>query len=488
MNRERRRETVRAAAVTLASAGGLALCGALDAPPALLTVALVGCVALAAAAPVGALGAVVVALPWFYSPVPVGTAEFPASELLLATALIGLGLHFLAAEMINIRSWGQATRRPSRLFADLGLRTIVARVGRSRTWVAATSLAALGLLHLLWLHERTPFDAAAREWRWTLLEPALLVAACAAIATPRSRTYLAGCLVVGAGLAALAGLVEVLAGGGVVADGARRATGPYPHPNALALYLVRGWALVAAWWVWEPRHRAWLTLPVVLTTLGLAATLSRGALAAAVVAGFIIALRAAPRLRLFAAIVGGGLVALLIAVASGRMLDTFSGGSASLRLEIWRSAFGMVRDAPVWGYGPDGFLYSYAPRYVSPSAWAERFTAHAHNLLLDAWIRLGIIGAAIVAVALVACLLVVYQRVLRRDGGHGLDTVALVALVTVFVHGMVDNAYFGHDLAMSTWLLMWLAVDRRGNAVEGDSVSGAHPGDRRRRLYRLAPV
>jgi O-antigen ligase len=170
------------------------------------------------------------------------------------------------------------------------------------------------------------------------------------------------------------------------------------------------------------------------------------------------------------------------------MLDTFSGGSASLRLEIWRSAFGMVRDAPVWGYGPDGFLYSYAPRYVSPSAWAERFTAHAHNLLLDAWIRLGIIGAAIVAVALVACLLVVYQRVLRRDGGHGLDTVALVALVTVFVHGMVDNAYFGHDLAMSTWLLMWLAVDRRGNAVEGDSVSGAHPGDRRRRLYRLAPV
>ena len=56
----------------------------------------------------------------------------------------------------------------------------------------------------------------------------------------------------------------------------------------------------------------------------------------------------------------------------------------------------MIANHPLRGVGLDGFLYAYRSRYVLPSAWEEPNLSHPHNLLLDAWTRLGLAGVAVV--------------------------------------------------------------------------------------------
>jgi putative inorganic carbon (HCO3(-)) transporter len=222
--------------------------------------------------------------------------------------------------------------------------------------------------------------------------------------------------------------------------------------------------------------------------MGLIATLSRGGLAAAAIIIALLAAVAAPR-RLF--VVAGALVAcalFLMVVANARMLNAFDGGSASLRFDVWTATLAMIRDHPVWGYGPDGFLYNYNPRYVQPTAWAERFTAHAHNLVLDFWVRLGIIGAAVVTVAIGACLASVATFVQAGNRRETIADAALIGLLAAILHGMVDNGYFVHDLAMSAWLLIWLAMQRRTGVAKEGTVGIARSGRWRMRIHRVAPV
>ena len=71
-------------------------------------------------------------------------------------------------------------------------------------------------------------------------------------------------------------------------------------------------------------------------------------------------------------------------------------GTAVLRLRLWQSALEMVRDHPLWGIGLDQFLYLY-PTYMHPDAWREPNLSHPHNLLLDFWLRLGLLGLVALA-------------------------------------------------------------------------------------------
>ena len=104
----------------------------------------------------------------------------------------------------------------------------------------------------------------------------------------------------------------------------------------------------------------------------------------------------------------------------------------------------------VFGIGLDQFLYVYTPRYVRPAAWSERFTSHPHNLILDLWLSLGILGLIVAAgYAFVLVRRATQARALRS----GLATAALAAIVAGFLHGLVDNGYFLPDLALVWWFL-----------------------------------
>ena len=466
-----------ALAVAVVSVATVALAGV--AGVGLLTlIALALVIALACISPTGVLAGSIAALPYFYRPLDVAGQQFASSELLLLAAAFGTAVRSVAFTGNGLED----------LVA--GLRSSLAGVVRSPVVIAAGVLVMLGGVLVAF-----PYDAAyraesLREWRWVLAEPALMLGLLVWHQRNRwLRELAAFALIAGGAVASLHALADLALGGGVSVGGVTRIAGLYPHPNALALMTVRIAALAFVWAVVDPRVRRWVVPLLIICVVTVAATFSRGAMLAGLVAVGLVLVTAPPRIRLAGA--GSVVLGLLLAVALARdrMLDLFGGGSGSLRLDIWSSALTMIDDRPVLGYGPDQFLYAYLPRYVQPTAWGERFTAHAHNVLLDFWIRLGIIGAAFAGAVLLLCLIALARRMRDLDRSQALGMAGLVALTASFAHGMVDNAFFAHDLAMSSWLLAWLAFGATPESASSEGgVDIARPGVGRGRLHRLASL
>lgn len=399
---------------------------------------------LAFISPLGVLMATVIALPFFYEPLMFGTATLASSEVLLVSAAIG------SAARLTIG----IIRSSSRVEA---IRGYASTLLQSRLIWFLLVIVSAGIVSTAFAFEPSARSASVRELRWTLLEPLVLVSLLILFARKAtSRILLAGALIAAGTIAAGLAFVDVVSGGGVLADNVRRLSGPLPHPNALALFLVRPLALAAALSIVQPPWRRYTLPPLLLIGVATFGTFSRGAMIALVGLALLLAVHTSVRTRLvmFGTVVFTGLVAILM--AGDRMLSAFGGGSVSLRIDIWTSALQMIRDRPVLGYGPDQFFYAYAPRYILPTAWDERFTSHAHNLIADSWIRLGIIGAVMACIALV----IVFRAAFVNRGSGPVAYAATVALAATLIHGLIDNAYFGHDLAMSAWLLAWLAFDR----------------------------
>ena len=87
----------------------------------------------------------------------------------------------------------------------------------------------------------------------------------------------------------------------------------------------------------------------------------------------------------------------LAGIASGRRarVERFASRilrARFLRLSLWRAAWAMAQDHPLWGVRPDNFLYYYS--VISCGAEVDP-SLPPHNLLLDFWLRLGASGAAI---------------------------------------------------------------------------------------------
>jgi putative inorganic carbon (hco3(-)) transporter len=398
--------------------------------------------------PLGLLLAVIVLLPYFYRPIEVSSLRIASSELLLLCLIPATALRLTYAILTNRATMGETLR-------------LSINVMRERQVQVLVVLSVVGAALLMTVDDSLARGAGFREWRWTLLLPLVFVTFLSLFAHSKmARKLLVVSLAAAGLLASLHGVLDVITDAGVQADSVRRISGPLPHPNALALFLVRPLVLAIALSVLLPRWRP-LMIPLALVTgVATLGTFSRGALIAILAALAILAFQAQRRVRYLAGASTAAVLGMMFALAGERMRSAFEGGSVSLRLDIWSASMRMIRDNPVSGYGPDQFLYTYSPRYILPGAWNERFTAHAHNLIADSWIRLGIIGA-VIAIGVFA--VVIVRLFQSRRYAMDLDEFrypALVAFAAVLVHGLIDNAYFSHDLAMSFWLLLWLAFYR----------------------------
>jgi O-antigen ligase len=160
---------------------------------------------------------------------------------------------------------------------------------------------------------------------------------------------------------------------------------------------------------------------------------------------------------------GGVVVAALTAIPLLRhprfasLLDT-QGGTTFFRLKLWQATVGMIRDHPWLGVGLDNFLYQYRGRYILPDAWQEPDLSHPHNILLDHWARLGILGVVAGAWLQVAFWrLALPLRRLRDPDRRALALGLMGAMADTLVHGLVDHSFFLIDLAFAFLLLLALA-------------------------------
>lgn len=357
---------------------------------------------------------------------------------------------------------------------------------------------------------------AIREWRWLIIEPLILyiLLRLALAHSKRFQWQLILTLVVGGAVVALVGILQYVGinlvpligdkvgfgADATVAEGVRRVTSFYGHPNNLGLTMERllplGYALGfaslpylrAEWGMQDVRAVRVVQVVLLGSTLlmGIAVLLSfsKGALIATFVALLIItAAQVEGRGRIFirpAWLISVVLVGSAVGIGAILFFSTerfdLLGASSGVRVKTWLSALAMVRDYPLFGVGMDQFLRHY-PDYIHPSLanTNEQFTSHPHNLLLDVWLRMGVVGVVIFGWLFGRFFRPLLREcvcLFRRQQPHWspLDVGLLAAMSATVVHGLVDNFYFVPNLAIIFWVYM--ALREEGEVV-------GHCGQRR---------
>jgi len=123
-------------------------------------------------------------------------------------------------------------------------------------------------------------------------------------------------------------------------------------------------------------------------------------------------------------------------------LDYRNRSSTSVRLEIYRTSWDLIKKNPIFGLGPGLFQANYqnqAPITLehAPLEWNM---PHPHNIFLGFWMNAGLIGL----IAFIGILILAHQRF----------TFPLIALWGILIHGFFDMPFWKNDLAMIFWLII----------------------------------
>jgi O-antigen ligase len=333
-----------------------------------------------------------------------------------------------------------------------GLREGWNRLGEWRwptmAWFAATLIA---------VFIAPSFVAALGLWRAFVLEPLVVFVMLADLVrdeetAKRIRDALFWTVIALAGIA----VVQFFSGWGIpspwnvaILDG-RRATGPFPYPNALSLFVgpIGVWAFgrntqhatrnIKSLEMWT-----WIASLVAMVL----ARSDGGLIAFAAVAVLSLLLDARSRRWMV-----GVLAAAVLLVAFLPMLRTplwklvsFQGWSGQVRVTMWRETVEMLKDRPMFGAGFGGYPIVFKPYHKA--TYIEIFQ-YPHNILLNLWSETGVLG--IVVFGWIAW---TWFRLGRRRG-----FAAVAPLVAILIHGLVDVPYFKNDLAMVFWLLVFLTT------------------------------
>ncbi len=348
---------------------------------------------------------------------------------------------------------------------------------------------------------------ALRQYRWTVLEPlayyvlvVALLRETRAMARALWAVVAAGALVAALGLGQYVFHPETLSGSywvGHVMYPLHLVTSVYGSPNNLGLLLDRaipvavvlGVALLILARRQEPDatpRAAYLALAAVAPMAAvLVLSNSRAGIITAAAVSLAAALlwrgKRAPRLEL-----AGGIVVVLGAALV--LWKARHGLSTVARLHVWLSGLKMIRDHPLFGVGPDNFLYYYVnPSVLDPhnsslqgciaavkavtlpakhymdtvNAWQEPCLSHPHNIVLDAWLSAGFVGLVALILVGIGFVLLSWRNVQwSRLGPARTVQVACIAIVAAtVVHGMVDNSIFVPDLAVLLWLALALTAN-----------------------------
>ncbi len=411
----------------------------------------------------------------------IGGAQFSMVEVLTLVAVaawvlqkaVGSRQKAADGESSTIRNSQPRHRPPGQVFAIRNLR------------LASFDLAVIFfvLLGILSVKTAGNFGVAMREFRVIVIEPALLYGLIrVSNLSRRDLQRLVDAFILSAVAVSLIGLYQYFFTDWVIfGEGVRRVLAVYGSPNNLALYLDRALPLVIALALFANERRlevastqsqsrpasaepakagfvlllqriysprflyALATIPIALAVY---LTYSRGALLIGVPAGLLfIGLFSGWRVRLaLAALLVIGVLALVPFSQTERFRSLFETGTGTgfFRISVWESGIAMIRDHPVFGVGLDNFLYEY-PKYIQPAAWREPNLAHPHNIVLDFWVRLGILGV----VALAWMLIGFYRSGFQKFAGANRALVLglMASMIAALAHGMIDAAYFYVDLA-----------------------------------------
>jgi O-antigen ligase len=346
------------------------------------------------------------------------------------------------------------------------------------------ALAVLGSVSLLW---SDLLPEALRELRVMLIEPALFYALIRVLRPDRRDLAFAVEVLLFTGfLLAAIGIVSFFTEENVVVtqEGARRLISVYGSPNSVGLMLGRILPFALAYLLADVTQWRKILAAVCGITMLVAVALSQsvGAILLGLPAAVVVMALGWRGRNVIPALAGVGAAGVVALIPLSRVLPRLrqitdiENNTTVLRLNLWRSTVQMLEDKPLTGVGMDQFLYAYRSRYILPEAWQDPDLSHPHNILLDYWVRLGILGVML-AVALQWFFwrqaLAVYRAVREVDGlRFALVLGAMGAMADFLAHGLVDMAHFNINLSYIFALLLALVVQVTGyNMNTGENKS-----------------
>ena len=318
-------------------------------------------------------------------------------------------------------------------------------------WLVATAVAVFVAPHHI---------AALGLWRAYVAEPMLFALLLAGmIETERDRQDIEFALIGSMAWVVLYAVGQFVTGRGIphpwdTSILTRRATGPFPFPNALSLYC----APIAAYCIGkflltpeDKRRSAILVAGFALGLLGILLAKSDGGFAGLLAATLVALLwKKKTRNATIAAIVL--VTGVILAVPKIRTpiikAVTFQEWSGHVRVLIWQESITMLKDHPVFGAGLGAY-----PDVIKPyhkATYIEIFQ-YPHNILLNLWSETGLLG-----ILAFAWLCVTWVRLALKRDGDARRVAFLFPLIAILVHGLVDVPYFKNDLAVVFWVFVIL--------------------------------
>jgi len=231
----------------------------------------------------------------------------------------------------------------------------------------------------------------------------------------------------------------------------RRATGPFPFPNALALFVVPIGAWAGYTFFRKPK-RWWFALSWVAVFLVALLARSDGGTLALLVATWV-AMLFFKRWRIIAFVLAGTIAGAAVTFPSihDPLLHEllFQGWSGKVRLIMWGETWNMLRDHVFFGAGFGGYPALFVTYHKA--TFIEIFQ-YPHNILFNFWSETGLPG-----VLSFGWLWITWFRTAWK---HSRSSFFLVLVVSIayFVHGLVDVPFFKNDLAVIFWILLYFTT------------------------------
>jgi len=294
----------------------------------------------------------------------------------------------------------------------------------------------------------------------------LLVVACCK--TRRSVDFMFFAFLMGAACTGVWGFYQWVAGygSGIWLDqelfaGQSRVSSTFGNPNVFGTYLLLAIPLAGACVIYakKPFYKLCAMGITGLLVVNLLLTLSRGcylslALAAGVfvliiekrlIVAFIPALLALPF------VLPATVVARLVSIVN--LQDT----STEFRLFIWQGSLRILGDFWMIGLGQGIEAYNVVYPYY---AFAAIVSPHTHNLFMQVFVELGIVGL-VVFIGVLACFFRVMANFLRRSTNFGDKVIAaaMVAAVIGFLfQGIFDYVFYNYRVQLVFYIFLGLGI------------------------------
>lgn len=232
----------------------------------------------------------------------------------------------------------------------------------------------------------------------------------------------------------------------------RRATGPFPYPNALALFVapIGAYALSVIHRSIKSRTVDRIAVAAFLAAfIAILLVKSEGGFIALGVSTWIY-LVLQPRVRRW--IIAATAIIALTVIATPTLHKplirelTFQGWSGKVRIYMWRDTVAMLKDHRFQGAGFGGYPTVFKP--YQRTTGIEVFQ-YPHNIVLNLWSETGLLGLITFGWIIFAWL---------RTAAQSKRTYMWLPIVTLLLQGLVDVPYFKNDLAIIFWVLIWLTT------------------------------